>query len=197
MFSGIVEATGTVVRIEQDRSNVHFTLSAPFAGELTIDQSVAHNGVCLTVVALYEGEYRVTAIAETLERSNLGEWRIGAQVNLERCLRLSDRVDGHMVQGHVDTTATCVAAEEAEGSWKYTFNYDHKPEWTTVPKGSICVNGVSLTVVDSEKGRFTVCIIPYTYEHTNFNSLASGQRVNIEFDIIGKYVMRYMTINNL
>ena len=197
MFSGIVEATGTVVRIEQDRSNVHFTLSAAFAGELTIDQSVAHNGVCLTVVALYEGEYRVTAIAETLERSNLGEWRVGTQVNLERCLRLSDRVDGHMVQGHVDTTATCVVAEEAEGSWKYTFNYDHKPEWTTVPKGSISVNGVSLTVVDSEKGRFSVCIIPYTYEHTNFNGLAAGQRVNIEFDIIGKYVMRYMNINNL
>ncbi len=197
MFSGIVESIGTVVRIEQEQSNVHFTLNAAFVHELAIDQSVAHNGVCLTVVAIQNDQYTVTAIAETLQRTNLGEWKVGTEVNLERCLRLSDRIDGHMVQGHVDTTATCVLAEETDGSWKYSFQYEHKPEWTTVPKGSVCVNGVSLTVVDSEKGSFSVCIIPYTYEHTNFRQLQTGQHVNLEFDIIGKYVMRYMAINNL
>ena len=197
MFSGIVEATGTVIGIEQEQSNVHFTLAAPFTHELAIDQSVAHNGVCLTVISISENAYTVTAIAETLQRTNLGEWRVGTEVNLERCLRLSDRIDGHMVQGHVDTTAICTLVEETAGSWKYTFEYEHQPEWTTVAKGSICVNGVSLTVVDSAKGTFSVCIIPYTYEHTNFKSLTRGQRVNLEFDIIGKYVMRYMTINNL
>jgi riboflavin synthase len=197
MFSGIVEAIGTVLGIEQEQSNVHFTLAAPFTSELAIDQSVAHNGVCLTVISISENAYTVTAIAETLQRTNLGEWRVGTEVNLERCLRLSDRIDGHMVQGHVDTTAICTAVEETAGSWKYTFEYEHQPEWTTVAKGSICVNGVSLTVVDSAKGTFSVCIIPYTYEHTNFKSLSRGQRGNLEFDIIGKYVMRYMTINNL
>jgi riboflavin synthase len=197
MFSGIVEATGRVLSIEREQSNVHFWVSAPFAEELAIDQSVAHNGVCLTVVALQPGQYKVTAISETLHRTNLGSWTEGTEVNLERCLKLSDRIDGHMVQGHVDTTATCISAEETDGSWKYFFEYDHLPEHTTVPKGSICVNGVSLTVVDSEKGRFSVCIIPYTHEHTNFKQLSAGQLVNLEFDIIGKYVMRYMSINNL
>lgn len=197
MFSGIVEATGRVMRIEREQTNVHFWVNASFADELAIDQSVAHNGVCLTVVALESDQYKVTAIAETLQRTNLGAWLEGTEVNLERCLKLSDRIDGHMVQGHVDTTATCVSVDETDGSWKYFFEYEHKPEWTTVPKGSICVNGVSLTVVDSEKGRFSVCIIPYTYEHTNFKQLSAGQLVNLEFDIIGKYVMRYMSINNL
>jgi riboflavin synthase len=197
MFSGIIEATGRVMRIEREQSNVHFWVNASFADELAIDQSVAHNGVCLTVVALESDQYKVTAIAETLQRTNLGAWLEGTEVNLERCLKLSDRIDGHMVQGHVDTTATCVSVDETDGSWKYFFEYEHKPEWTTVPKGSICVNGVSLTVVDSEKGRFSVCIIPYTYEHTNFKQLSAGQLVNLEFDIIGKYVMRYMSINNL
>jgi len=197
MFSGIVESTGIVVKIERELSNVHFWLQAPFAAELAIDQSVAHNGVCLTVVALEPGQYKVTAISETLQRTNLGSWKEGDSVNLERCLKLSDRIDGHMVQGHVDTTAICTSVQEADGSWKCFFEYEHLPEWTTVPKGSICVNGVSLTVVDSEKGRFSVCIIPYTYEHTNFKALAEGQHVNLEFDIIGKYVMRYMSINNL
>lgn len=197
MFSGIVEATGTVIRIERDQSNVHFTLRAPFSSELAIDQSVAHNGVCLTVVALAGDEYQVTAIAETLQRTNLGLWQVGTEVNLERCIRLSDRIDGHMVQGHVDTTATCEAVEENSGSWKYTFRYTANKEWVTVAKGSICVNGVSLTVVDSEKDHFSVCIIPYTYEHTNFKNLQREQQVNLEFDIIGKYVMRYMSINNL
>jgi riboflavin synthase len=197
MFSGIVETLGTVVHIERDQSNVHFTLNAPFARELAIDQSVAHNGVCLTVVALSDNEYKVTAIDETLQRTNLGSWETGTEVNLERCLRLSDRIDGHMVQGHVDTTATCESVEEIDGSWKFTFRYTANPEWVTVAKGSICVNGVSLTVVDSEKDRFSVCIIPYTYHHTNFKNLQSGHTVNLEFDIIGKYVMRYMAINNL
>ena len=197
MFSGIVEATGTVLRIEREQSNVHFWVHAPFTEELAIDQSVAHNGVCLTVVGIEPGQYKVTAIAETLQRTNLVDWQEGTEVNLERCLKLSDRIDGHMVQGHVDTTATCVSVEETGGSWKYFFEFEHTPEWTTVPKGSICVNGVSLTVVDSEKGRFSVCIIPYTYEHTNFRQLHAGQLVNLEFDIIGKYVMRYMAINNL
>jgi riboflavin synthase len=197
MFSGIVEETGTIVHMEHELSNVHFWVSASFNDELAIDQSVAHNGVCLTVVAIEPGRYKVTAISETLQRTNLGEWKEGTEVNLERCMRLSDRIDGHMVQGHVDTTATCVSVEETGGSWKYFFEYSHTPEWTTVPKGSICVNGVSLTVVDSEKGRFSVCIIPYTYEHTNFKQMKEGQPVNLEFDIIGKYVMRYMAINNL
>ena len=197
MFSGIVETTGTVVHIERDQSNVHFTLNAPFARELAIDQSVAHNGVCLTVVALSNDEYTVTAIAETLQRTNLGSWETGTEVNLERCLRLSDRIDGHMVQGHVDTTATCESVEEIDGSWKFTFRYTVNPEWVTVAKGSICVNGVSLTVVDSEKDRFSVCIIPYTFHNTNFKNLQCGHSVNLEFDIIGKYVMRYMAINNL
>ncbi|MFM7725261.1 MAG: riboflavin synthase [Flavobacteriales bacterium] len=197
MFSGIVEATGTVVRIEQEQSNIHFSVEAPFVHELAIDQSIAHNGVCLTVVSIDENVYTVTAIAETLQRTELGEWKVGTKVNLERCLRLSDRIDGHMVQGHVDTIARCTLVEDKSGSWKYTFRYEHQPEWTTVPKGSICVNGVSLTVVDSEKGLFSVCIIPYTYEHTNFHALQQGSTVNLEFDVIGKYVMRYMHINNL
>jgi len=197
MFSGIVETIGTVVRIQREQKNVHFTLRAPFAEELAIDQSVAHNGVCLTVVALPGNEYTVTAIDETLQRTNLGMWKEGTEVNLERCLRLSDRIDGHMVQGHVDTTATCESIEEIAGSWKYTFRYNVNPEWVTVAKGSICVNGVSLTVVDSGRDFFSVCIIPYTYENTNFKNLQSGQLVNLEFDIIGKYVMRYMAINNL
>jgi len=197
MFSGIIEAIGKVVHIEQDDSNIHFTLEAPFVRELAIDQSVAHNGVCLTVVEVDEKTYTVTAIHETLQRTALREWKPGSEVNLERCLRLSDRLDGHIVQGHVDTTALCLSVEDLGGSWKYTFRYEHSPEWTTVPKGSICVNGVSLTVVDSDKGMFSVCIIPYTYEHTNFRSLEPGTRVNLEFDVIGKYVLRFMTLNNL
>lgn len=197
MFSGIVEATGIVTRIRHEKSNVHFTLRSPFTHELAIDQSIAHNGVCLTVVSIEEENYTVTAILETLNKTNLSEWTEGGIINLERCLRLTDRLDGHMVQGHVDTTAICTDVQEMEGSWKYTFQFEHRPEWTTVAKGSICVNGVSLTVVDSEAGSFSVCIIPYTYENTNFKHIQRGDTVNLEFDIIGKYVMRYMAINNL
>lgn len=197
MFSGIIESMGEVVAIRQDQSNVHFTLKAPFTSELKIDQSVAHNGACLTVVAMEENTYTVTAIDETLKRTNLGHWKVGTWVNLERCLKLNDRLDGHMVQGHVDTVGTCVSIEDEQGSWKFHFTYAQTPEGATVPKGSICVNGVSLTVVDSAPGTFSVCIIPYTYEHTNFKKLQVGDAVNLEFDIIGKYVMRYMALNNL
>lgn len=197
MFSGIIEAMGEVVAIRREQSNVHFTLHSPFTAELKIDQSVAHNGACLTVVEITGDHYTVTAIDETLKRTNLGGWNVGTFVNLERCLKLNDRLDGHMVQGHVDTVATCTSIQDEQGSWKFQFAYNRTPEWATVPKGSICVNGVSLTVVDSTPESFSVCIIPYTYEHTNFRNLSVGEQVNLEFDIIGKYVMRYMALNNL
>lgn len=197
MFSGIIEARGEILAVRGNQSNVHFTIRAPFVQELKIDQSVAHNGVCLTVVAIDEDTYTVTAIDETLRLTNLKAWRVGSIINLERCLRLQDRLDGHLVQGHVDTVASCVAIHDENGSWKFHFTYDNQPHHVTVVKGSICVNGVSLTVVDSEVGGFSVCIIPYTYDHTNFCFLQPGDLVNIEFDVIGKYVLRYMAINNL
>jgi riboflavin synthase len=194
MFSGIIEALGTVVALKDEGTNRHFTIVSPFTEELRIDQSVAHNGVCLTVVAIDGDRYTVTAVDETLRRTNLGAWKVGDQVNLERCLRLGDRLDGHMVQGHVDTTAECVLAEDLNGSWKYGFRYAHSPEHLTVSKGSISVNGVSLTVVDSAPGYFSVAIIPYTYEHTQFHLLHAGDRVNLEFDIVGKYIARYASV---
>jgi riboflavin synthase len=197
MFSGIIESMGEVVAIRHEQSNVHFDIKASFTAELKIDQSVAHNGACLTVVAINGDTYTVTAIDETLKRTNLGSWKIGTMVNLERCLKLNDRLDGHMVQGHVDTVATCNRIQDEDGSWKFHFTYRQTPEGATVPKGSICVNGVSLTVVDSSPGSFSVCIIPYTYEHTNFSKLQVDEPVNLEFDIVGKYVMRYMALNNL
>jgi len=190
MFTGIIETLGKVVAIEKDQSNVHFTVESTITHELKIDQSVAHNGCCLTVVKLDGDSYVVTAIRETLDKTNLGDWEVGSKVNLERCMLLGARLDGHIVQGHVDTTATCVSIEDLDGSWKYTFQYDF--DQPTVAKGSITVNGVSLTVVDSEKGLFSVCIIPYTLEHTNFHSFKVGTKVNLEFDIIGKYVARLM-----
>ncbi len=190
MFTGIIETLGKVVAIEKDQSNVHFTVESTITHELKIDQSVAHNGCCLTVVKLDGDCYVVTAIQETLDKTNLGDWEVGSKVNLERCMLLGARLDGHIVQGHVDTTATCVSIEDLNGSWKYTFRYDF--DQPTVAKGSITVNGVSLTVVDSEKGLFSVCIIPYTQEHTNFHSFKVGTKVNLEFDIIGKYVARLM-----
>jgi riboflavin synthase len=190
MFTGIIETLGEVVAIEQEHTNVHFTIRASITNELKIDQSVAHNGCCLTVVKLEEDTYVVTAIQETLERTNLGEWKVGSKVNLERCMQLGARLDGHIVQGHVDTTGECLAVENLDGSWKYTFQY--ATEQPTVEKGSITVNGVSLTVVDSELGLFSVCIIPYTHEHTNFHTFEKGTKVNLEFDIIGKYVARLM-----
>lgn len=195
MFSGIVEAMARVVTVEQDRENKHFTLECAFGHELHIDQSVAHNGVCLTVVSTDGDHYVVTAMDETLRRSNLGEWQEGDMVNVERSMLMNGRLDGHIVQGHVDQTATCVSIEDAEGSFIYTFSYESSPEmiargYFTVDKGSVTVNGVSLTVCEPTADTFKVCIIPYTYEHTNFHTLKVGSKVNIEFDILGKYISR-------
>lgn len=190
MFTGIVETIGEITAVEKEQSNVHFTVKSAISTELKIDQSVAHNGCCLTVVKLLGDSYVVTAIQETLDKTNLGSWEVGTKVNLERCMQLGARLDGHIVQGHVDTTATCIQVDDLNGSWKYTFRYEL--DQVTVSKGSITVNGVSLTVVDSEVGLFSVCIIPYTLEHTNFHTFEVGSQVNIEFDIIGKYVARMM-----
>lgn len=190
MFTGIIEQVGSVKNIVQEGDNIHFSLEAPFTNELKIDQSVAHNGCCLTVVGIEGSEYVVTAIQETLSKTNLGGWKIGTKVNLERCMEMGGRLDGHIVQGHVDTTAECISIEDQNGSWKFTFRYQSKD--VTVEKGSVTVNGTSLTVVDSEDQQFSVCIIPYTYEFTNFHQLSVGDLVNLEFDIIGKYVARLM-----
>lgn len=195
MFTGIVEDIGIVQKIEKENENVHFTLSCSFTKELKIDQSVAHNGCCLTVVHIDGDQYTVTAIQETMVKTNLGDWKEGAKVNLERCMTLGGRLDGHIVQGHVDATAICVEVEDQGGSWKYTFEYSGDD--VTVEKGSITVNGTSLTVVDSEDTRFSVCIIPFTYEHTNFHTLQVGDRINLEFDILGKYVSKLLQKQNL
>jgi riboflavin synthase len=195
MFSGIVEKMGRVVEIRDEQSNKHFTLEADIAPELKIDQSVSHNGVCLTVVALEGRTYTVTAMHETLAKSNLGGLRVGDWVNLERSMRPDALLDGHIVQGHVDQTAVCTGVEDANGSWYYSFEYQPDPEQkghVTVEKGSVAVNGVSLTVVDSRQGSFRVAIIPYTHDNTNFRDIKKGSVVNIEFDIIGKYIARLM-----
>lgn len=200
MFSGIVEEAAPIVALRKENGNLHLTLKCSFTDELKIDQSVAHNGVCLTVVFLPgDGTYTVTAIQETLDRSNLGELKTGDSVNLERSMKFDGRLDGHIVQGHVDTTAICTDLTEADGSWYYTFKYDFNSElakkgYVTVEKGSITVNGVSLTVCDSEKDSFRVAIIPYTHDNTNFRDIKPGTKVNLEFDIIGKYIAR---ISNL
>ena len=199
MFSGIVEAMARVVSIQHDQENVHFTLSCPFTSELSIDQSVAHNGVCLTVVSIKDDTYTVTAMRETLECSNLGLLKVGDEVNVERSMQMNGRLDGHIVQGHVDQTATCLAVEDQEGSHQYTFRYKSNREmvshgYFTVDKGSVTVNGVSLTVCRPTEDTFQVCIIPYTFENTNFHNIKPGSVVNIEFDIIGKYLAR---MNNL
>lgn len=195
MFSGIVEATAQVVAIEHDRENVHFTFTCPFTQELSIDQSVAHNGVCLTIVKIEDQQYVVTAMSETLQRSNLGQLKVGCEVNVERSMLMNGRLDGHIVQGHVDQTATCIALEHEEGSYRYTFHYAFNRKmaqqgYFCVEKGSITVNGVSLTVCNPSEDTFQVCIIPYTYEHTNFHDIEVGTVVNLEFDIIGKYLAR-------
>ena len=202
MFSGIVEEFGTVVSIEKEQENYHFTLTCSFVNELKVDQSLAHNGVCLTVVKVdKENEtYVVTAIKETLSKTNLGTWEIGSKVNLERSMMMNGRLDGHIVQGHVDQTATCTKVEEADGSWYYTFEYVFNKEaakqgYMTVEKGSVTVNGVSLTVVNSKENSFQVAIIPYTQEVTNFHTFKEGTVVNLEFDIIGKYLSKLMTFN--
>ncbi len=197
MFSGIVEEAAKVVAIEKDKSNLHLTLECSFVDELKIDQSISHNGVCLTVVDLTDKTYTVTAIQETLDKSNLGKVKIGDKINLERSMLMNGRLDGHIVQGHVDQTAECVEVKEADGSWYFTFKYEVDPKmakqgYITVEKGSVCVNGVSLTIVNSQANQFSVAIIPYTYEFTNFHQIKKGTIVNIEFDIIGKYISKMM-----
>ena len=198
MFSGIVEEAATIVALEQDKGNLHLTLCCSFVNELKIDQSVAHNGVCLTVVRRTDDTYTVTAVRETLERSNLGHLQVGDRVNVERSMLMNGRLDGHIVQGHVDQTAVCTDVREADGSWYYTFSYTADPEmarqgYMTVEKGSVTVNGVSLTVCNSRADGFEVAIIPYTHDLTNFNAIVKGTVVNLEFDIIGKYISRLMT----
>lgn len=190
MFTGIIETLGTIQEIKKENTNVHITMNSSITSELQIDQSVAHNGICLTVVAINDTSYTVTAIDETIKKTNLADWKVGDSVNLERAMKLGDRLDGHIVQGHVDQTGTCITAEETDGSWLYTFEYDENLNNITIEKGSITVNGVSLTVVDAKKNQFSVAIIPYTHEHTNFNTFEVGTRINLEFDVIGKYVSR-------
>ena len=193
MFTGIVEALAVVTDLKKEGGNLHITLRCPFTEELKVDQSIAHNGVCLTVVRVEGDRYTVTAIDETLRKSNLGDLKIGSEVNLERSMKLGDRLDGHIVQGHVDQTGECVSVQQQDGSWVYRFRYD-EPLYgnVTIPKGSIAVNGTSLTGVDSEPGEFSVAIIPYTYEHTNFHTFVPGTKVNLEFDVIGKYAARLL-----
>ncbi|MGB0443689.1 MAG: riboflavin synthase [Flavobacteriaceae bacterium] len=190
MFTGIIETMGTIERIEKDGGNVHYTLSSKITAELKIDQSLAHNGVCLTVVAIEGNQYTVTAIQETLEKTALRNWTVGDKINLERAMRLGDRLDGHMVQGHVDEVATCTHIEDQNGSWLFRFEYSSNSRNLTIEKGSICVNGTSLTVVGSAAHSFGVAIIPYTYEHTVFHQLRVGDLVNIEFDMVGKYIAK-------
>ncbi len=192
MFTGIIETLGTITDLRHEQGNLHITVESSIAAELKIDQSVAHNGVCLTVIALADGKHTVTAIEETLSKTSLGHLKTGDLVNLERCMQMNARLDGHIVQGHVDQTATCRAFKELDGSWEYTFEYDPANGNVTVEKGSICVNGISLTVVNSQGNSFSVAIIPYTFEHTNLQQVRVGSVVNLEFDIIGKYVARLM-----
>ena len=197
MFTGIIEDMGIVTNLREEQDNLHITVKSALTNELKIDQSVAHNGVCLTVVNIENDQYTVTAIKETLDKTNLKALRINDKVNLERAMKLGDRLDGHIVQGHVDQTAVCTNIEQQNGSWVFTFKYDPKLNNITIEKGSITVNGTSLTVVNSQKNRFSVAIIPYTYSHTNFNMLEVGTEVNLEFDVLGKYVSRLLDLKSL
>ena len=190
MFTGIIETLGIIKDIQKEGDNLHITIASSITNELKIDQSVAHNGVCLTVVAISGDEYTVTAIKETILKTNLAEWKVDNIVNLERAMKLGDRLDGHIVQGHVDQTGECISIEEANGSWYFTFKYDRKLNNITIEKGSITINGVSLTVLNSKDDEFSVAIIPYTFEHTNFKNFTIGTKINLEFDVIGKYVSR-------
>jgi riboflavin synthase len=192
MFTGIIETVGQLTDARADRGNIHLTVQSDISANLKIDQSVSHNGVCLTVVSIADGTHTVTAIEETLLKTNLKYLQVGDLVNLERCMQLNGRLDGHIVQGHVDQTAKCTGVKELAGSWEYTFDYDPDKGNVTVEKGSICINGISLTVLNSHKSSFSVAIIPYTYEHTNMQQVKVGDNVNLEFDIIGKYVARLM-----
>jgi riboflavin synthase len=192
MFTGIIETLGKIKGLQHELGNLHITVESAISNELKIDQSVAHNGVCLTVVAVADGQHTVTAVDETLSKTNLGHLKLNDPVNLERCMQMNARLDGHIVQGHVDQTAVCTHFKELDGSWEYTFEYDAASGNVTVEKGSICVNGISLTVVNSMAYSFSVAIIPYTFEHTNLHNVREGSVVNLEFDIIGKYVARLM-----
>lgn len=196
MFTGIIESVGVIEKIHQNGTNIDFTLSCPFTHELKIDQSLAHNGCCLTVVDINEGQYVVTAINETLEKTNLGEWQVGSIVNLERCTVMNGRLDGHIVQGHVDKTGKIISIENKDGSYFVTVQYDSEGNFVTVPQGSITMNGISLTVAKSEDYQFSVAIIPYTWEFTNMNTLKVGDKVNLEFDIIGKYITKLIGRQN-
>ncbi|MFD2551470.1 riboflavin synthase [Bizionia sediminis] len=196
MFTGIIEDIGTIQKLEKEAQNLHITVKAKITPELKIDQSVAHNGICLTVVAINGNDYTVTAIDETIKKTNISALQVGDNVNLERAMKLGARLDGHMVQGHVDQTAVCTHVEETEGSWIFSFEYDATLNNITIEKGSVTINGVSLTVVNSKKNSFSVAIIPYTYEHTNFNTFKVGTVVNLEFDVIGKYVKRLFEQQN-
>lgn len=190
MFTGIIESIGIISDIKKDQGNVHLTIQTNITNELKIDQSVAHNGVCLTVVEIFDNKHVVTAIQETIDKTTLGLWKIGDKVNIERAMKLGDRLDGHIVQGHVDQTAVCTSVQEKSGSWEFTFEYDTALNNITIEKGSITVNGTSLTVVNSAKNSFSVAIIPYTYEHTIFHTFNVGTKVNLEFDVVGKYIAR-------
>jgi riboflavin synthase len=196
MFTGIIETLGTVHAIKKEKNNIHITVDSSFTVELEIDQSVAHNGICMTVVAIDKSLYTVTAISETIKKTNLSELQVGDKMNLERAMRLGDRLDGHIVQGHVDQVGYCKVAQETDGSWLYTFGYDELLGNITIEKGSVTVNGVSLTVIDAKQNEFSVAIIPYTFEHTNFNTFEIGTKVNLEFDVIGKYVARLYANKN-
>ena len=190
MFTGIIETLGIVKKIKKEKDNLSITVTSSIAHELKIDQSVAHNGVCLTVVAINEDNYTVTAIGETLEKTNIADWKVKDSINLERAMKLGDRLDGHIVQGHVDQIGICKNSKEVNGSWYYTFEYDADLNNMTIEKGSITINGISLTVVNSLKNEFSVAIIPYTYEHTNFKNIAIGTKINLEFDVVGKYISK-------
>ena len=195
MFTGIIETLGIIKDLKKEGANLHITINSSITNELKIDQSVAHNGVCLTVVAIENDNYTVTAIKETIDKTNLGEWKLDDVVNLERAMKLGDRLDGHIVQAHVDQTGICKAIDEANGSWYFTFEYNKDLNNLTIEKGSITVNGVSLTVVNSKTNEFSVAIIPYTYEHTNFKTFEVGTKINLEFDVIGKYVSKLHSMN--
>ncbi|MEM0993281.1 MAG: riboflavin synthase [Bacteroidota bacterium] len=194
MFTGIIEALGYVKAIEKEGTNVHFTIQSDISDQLKIDQSIAHNGVCLTVVQQTADTHTVTAIQETLDRSNLGDWKVGTLVNLERAMKADARLDGHMVQGHVDGTGKCLEVRSVDGSWYYKFQYTPSLTHILVDKGSICINGVSLTLVEPANNEFSVAIIPYTYEHTNFKTIQAGDTINLEFDVIGKYIAKYLAV---
>ncbi len=194
MFTGIIEDLGIVIKLENEQENLHLTMRSKITNELKIDQSVSHNGICLTVVHIEDDTYTVTAIKETLDKTNLSQIKTGDQVNIERAMKLGDRLDGHIVQGHVDETAVCKSTEEVDGSWFFTFEYEKALNNITIEKGSITVNGVSLTVVNSKTNMFSVAIIPYTYEHTNFNTFTAGTVVNLEFDVVGKYIKKLYDI---